>query len=897
MISPGARLGVYEITGSVGVGGMGEVYRARDTKLNRDVAVKVLPDLFAHDPDRLVRFEREAHLLAALNHSNIAQVYGVLEDPAALVMELVEGEDLAVRLKRGAIPVRESLEIAKQVADALQAAHDKGIVHRDLKPANIKIRDDGAVKVLDFGLAKALALTPDSSPLVRDNSPTFTSPATTQAGVILGTAAYMAPEQAKGKAVDRGADLWAFGAVLYEMLSGKPAFDGETVTDMLAAIVTRDPDWTRLPPATPPAIVRLLKRCLERDRRRRLSDAGEARCQVEEALAAPGVARAHPAAARQFVRAVPWVIATLALAAAAIVMLRPGQPVRVAGRYTYEIAPRTTLLLTSRPAIALSPDGSALVFAATSEGVERLYVRSSNSFEPQPLAGTESGSHPVISPDGRWVAFVTATKLVKIPIGGGPIVELADVQDPRGLSWDTNETITFVPFVNTGIFQVPAAGGTPVAVTTPASGVERTHRWPQQLPNGEFLFTVGDFSNPDSYDNATVQVFDRGRGQRRTILTGAAMARYLPTGHLVFLRGTTVHGVGFDARTLELRGTPVPLVQGVATDATTGAAHFAVSASGALAYASAGGESSALRPSEVDRSGRVSALPLPLGVYSDIAVSPDGQQVAYVLASGGGRDVWVHNRNRKSTSKITFGGQNVTPMWSRDGSTLYYVARHSNDIGSAIMRRTSDGSTEAEEVVPFPKNQIYLDFLKPDGKTAALEIVEGGSFGASAARSTGNDIYELELRPGAQATPLLVTRAIEYCARLSPDGRWMAYVGVEGGRAQIYVRPVAGSGRWQISSNGGEEPKWARDGSHLYYRNGNLLMAVPVAKGESFELSPPTQQFAGVYDLRNESGVSYDVDPKSGGFIMVRPGEEVAAVNALRLVTDWFSEIRAATSR
>src|SRR5687768_336646 len=304
MISPGARLGVYEITGSVGVGGMGEVYRARDTKLNRDVAVKVLPDLFAHDPDRLVRFEREAHLLAALNHSNIAQVYGVLEDPAALVMELVEGEDLAVRLKRGAIPVRESLEIAKQVADALQSAHDKGIVHRDLKPANIKIRDDGAVKVLDFGLAKALALTPDSSPLVRDNSPTFTSPATTQAGVILGTAAYMAPEQAKGKAVDRGADLWAFGAVLYEMLSGQPAFDGETVTDMLAAIVTRDPDWTRLPPATPPAIVRLLKRCLERDRRRRLSDAGEARCQVEEALAAPGVARAHPAAARQFVRAV-----------------------------------------------------------------------------------------------------------------------------------------------------------------------------------------------------------------------------------------------------------------------------------------------------------------------------------------------------------------------------------------------------------------------------------------------------------------------------------------------------------------------------------------------------------------------------------------------------------------
>ena len=791
-MSIGDTVGPYRVLDKLGEGGMGEVYRARDTKLNRDVAIKVLPEIFAADPDRLLRFEREAHVLASLNHPHIAQVYAVIDRPPVLVMELVGGEDLAQRLTRGAVPVREALELARQIADALQGAHESGVVHRDLKPANVRIRDDGTVKVLDFGLAKIAVEAgfsrPSSGPEAGlhhpMNSPTFTSPAMTQAGMILGTAAYMAPEQAKGKPVDRGADLWAFGAVFYEMLVGQPAFAGETVTDMLAAIVTRDPDWSRLPPDTPAGITRLLKRCLERDRRRRLADAGEARYQIEEALASPPSSSPAPRPVpRLFWRAVPWGIAALAVVMAAVLWFRqrPSAAPETPARYTLEIAHGSELLLTSRPAVGVSADASTVVFAATRDGVERIYVRGINSFEATPIAGTEGGSHPVISPDGAWVAFVTNTKLLKVPITGGPVVPLADVNDARGLSWDSNETITYTPSTLSGVFQVPAGGGQPaVQVTKPKPEAERTHRWPQQLPGGALLYTVGDFANPDSYDTATIAVFVPRTGERRTILSGAAMARYVPSGHLVFLQGTTLFGVPFDHRTLEVRGTAVPLLQSVATDSTTGAAHFSVSRSGSLVYVSAGGESAALRPMEVDRNGRTQALPLPLGVYSDLAVSPDGEQLAYVVAAGGGRDIWVYERARKSPSKLTSGGQNMTPVWSHEGATIYYVARQGTGANSSIVRRPSDGSRDAEEVVRFDK-VIYLDYLNPDGRTAVIEIVESGA--------SGNDIYQVALSPGARPAPVLVTPFVECCARLSPDGRWMAYVSFESGRAQVYRPP------------------------------------------------------------------------------------------------------------
>ena len=900
-LTPGARLGSYEIVTPLGAGGMGEVYLARDTRLNRDVAIKVLPELFASDAERLSRFEREAQVLASLNHPHIAQVYGVVDAPAALVMELVEGEDLSRRISRGAIPVRESLEIARQVADALAAAHEKGIVHRDLKPANIKLRDDGTIKVLDFGLAKAVSQSAGSTPAYNPaHSPTITSPhallqgfgeAGTQVGVILGTAAYMAPEQAKGKAVDRGVDLWAWGAVLYEMLTGKAAFGGETVTDVLAAIVTRDADWSLLPAETPASVQRLLRRCLERDRRKRLADAGEARFQIEEILSGVSAelpqSPVAPTAASRARLIIPWAIAAMLLAVLVAVVWRSWRPVQSSAiRYSLEVPHQSSIVLTSRPSVALSPDGSFTVFAAASDGVERLYLRRLNSFNTEALAGTEGGSHPVISPDGRWLAFMTNTKLLKMPVGGGPVQHLADANDPRGLSWDSNDSIVFTPTTLGGVLRIPAAGGKPVPVSTTMPEVERTHRWPQELPGGKALiFTVGSFDSPDDYDNASIQALILATGERRTILDGASMARYVEPGYLLFVKGTQLLAVPFDARRLEVTGTPVALLQDVATDSTTGAAHFSWSASGSLFYVASQTEAGALLPMDVDRAGNSQALPMGPGVYSDPALSPDGQQLAISLIRGGGRDIWVYHRQRKTFTRMTFAGQNVTPAWSRDGSMLYYTTINQKEAQSGIYRRPSDGSRDAEQLVTLPV-RTYLGALTRDEKSAVVELVTTGA--------SASDIYTIELRADAKPVPLVVTRFNDYGSRLSPDGRWLAYLSTESSRPEVYVRAANGTGgRWQVSTGGGEEPKWSADGRELYYRYGAIMMVAKIGAGPVFETSTPVRLFSGVYNLRNESGLSYDVDPKTGRFVMIRVRDDNAASPTLRLIANWTRELAA----
>ena len=861
----GSRLDQYEIVSVIGAGGMGEVYRARDTKLGRDVAIKVLPELFASDPDRLARFGRESQVLASLNHPHIAQVFGVIDSPAALVMELVGGEDLAERISRGPIPVRESLQIAKQIADAIESAHARGIIHRDLKPANIRITDDGVVKVLDFGLAKALAAESDPDGLHHErinleNSPTITSPAAmTRMGVILGTAAYMAPEQAKGKPVDRGADVWAFGVVLFEMLTGRAAFEGETVTDVLAAIVTRDPDWSALPKDTPSSITRLLHRCLDRDRRRRLADAGEARYQIEEALALPSDAAPVPGAAPALRRMVPawlpWTLAALLAIAAGVLSLRQTTPAVAVSRYSMETVPKTTLSISNRPAVAISPDGTTVVFVASASGVDHLYVRRVNSFDPVEIPGTEGASNPVISPDGRWVAFTTGSKMGKVPLEGGPVTALGDVADPRGLSWDVDDTIVFSPQAVGGVFRMPARGGTAVQVSTPKPQVERTHRWPQLLPGGKaILYTIGTFNSPDNYDDAVVEAVRLDTGEKRTLVTGAAMARYPGGGYLLFVRGTTLFALRFDADTLEVQGTPTAVLHDVGGDTTTGAAHFSVSPSGTLAYLSTGGLAN-MRPMWVDRSGRGEPLDVPAGTYADPRVSPDGQSLALSVIARGGRDIWVHHFQSKRFTRLTFGGQNHTPVWSRDGSMIYYIAVAPGDREVIISRRPSDGSRDAEPLVTV-SGRLYLDDVSADGRTAIADAVSGGS-----GRS---DVVRIPLEKGGKAQPLLLSSADDFLARQSPDGRWIAYNSLESGRPEVYVRPADGSGgRWQVSTSGGEEPKWSPDGRLLYYRYGTLMMGASVDPGKSFSASPPVQIFSGVFNLRTDSGVSYDVDPRT----------------------------------
>ena len=884
-LAPGTRVGIYEIVAPIGAGGMGEVYRARDTRLNRDVAIKVLPEMFAADPERVARFEREAQVLASLNHPHIAQVHGVVDAPPALVMELVGGEDLAERLARAPVPVREALTLAAQIADALAAAHERGIVHRDLKPANVKVTDDGAVKVLDFGLAKALE-TPSSSDALM-NSPTITSPAAmTRMGVILDTAAYMSPEQAKGKAVDRSADLWAFGAVLYEMLTGKAAFGGETVTDVLAAIVMRDPDWGALPKDTPPGVARLLRRCLDRDRRRRLADAGEARFQIEEALVGP--AEAAPAGApipRRALAWAPWAIAAaLAVTVALLAWPRPAAPVGVS-HVSLEAPRRASLSTILRPALAISPDGSSVVFVATSSGVDRLYVRDGHQFDARVLEGTEGASNPDISPDGRWVAFIGTNKLYKMPIGGGAKTELATVNDPRGLSWDVDDVILVTPQSVGGIIKVPAGGGPTEVVTTPMSGKERTHRWPQMLPGGRaVMFTVGDFTNPDNYYGARIDVQILATGDRRTLLQAAEMARYSASGHLIFARAGALFWVPFDAESLAVGDAPEGLLQGLAGDATTGAAHFDVSPAGTLAYIAAGGDQALTRPAWVDRSGRIEYLEVPPGAYTDPSISPDGRRIAVSVIAGGGRDIWIYHVDRKTFTRTTFGGQHVTPLWSADGTWVYYASLDPAESSSTIWRRRADGSRDAERVVSLP-HRLYLNALSRDGRHVF--------FDHSHAATKASDIAFVPLLKDAASTAIVATNAEEFTSRLSPDGRWLAYESNESSRSEIYVRPAdpSASGRWQVSTTGGREPKWSRDGRSLYYRFDNQLFSVAIESTPAFENRTPVQVLSNVYDPRIETGVAYDVHP-DGRFLMIRLADENAVSDSIRIILNAFDEIR-----
>jgi len=893
-LTPGTRLGSYEVIAPLGAGGMGEVYRARDTRLDRDVAIKVLPESFAADPERAARFEREARVLASLNHPHIAQVHGAVDAPPALVMELVDGEDLAHRLARGPIPVRESLTLAAQMADALAAAHERGVIHRDLKPANVKVTDDGVVKVLDFGLAKALEM-PAASGDALMNSPTITSPAVmTRMGVILGTAAYMSPEQAKGKPADRSSDLWSFGAVLYEMLTGKPAFDGETVTDVLAAIVMRDPDWSALPSDTPPAIERLVRRCLDRDRRRRLADAGEARFQIQEAMASPP--GSQPAAVRgdrraaQWVGLVPWAIAAVSAIAAAALAWPGGAPVPAITHVSVE-APRGAAISTVlRPALSVSRDGRVIVFVATSNAVDRLYVRDGNQFEARALDGTDGASNPAISPDGRWIAFAAGGKIYKVPVAGGSKIEIASVNDPRGLSWDGDDALLLTPTSVGGIVRVPANGGEPVVLTSPAAGAERTHRWAQMLPDGKTLiFTVGDFNNPDNYFNARIEAQDVTTRARKTLIHGAEMARYSPTGHLVFARAGLLYAVPFDVETLEAGSATEVRLQGVAGDSTTGAVHFDLSPSGTLAYIAAGGNQSATRPAFVDRTGGLEYLDVPEGAYTDPAISADGRRVAVSVIAGGGRDIWIYNVDRKTFTRATFSGQNVTPYWSADGAWIYYASLDPSESASTIWRRAADGSRDPERLATVP-HRLYLNGITRDGRTAIFDHSHAGT--------KASDIGYIGLGTGAKEQSLVSTPAEEFTGRLSPDGRWLAYESNESSRSEIYVRPAdpAGSGRWQISNTGGREPKWSRDGRTLYYRFDNILWSVAVEPGPGFQTGNPKQVLTSIYDPRIETGLAYDVHP-DGRFVMIRLADEQAVANTVRLIVNWLDELKKTGSR
>jgi len=840
-IQSGTHLGPYEILSAIGAGGMGEVYRARDPKLGRDVAIKVLPATFARDPERMSRFQREAKVLASLDHPNIATIHGLEESGGtrALVMQLVEGPTLADRIKQGPIAVDEAIRIARQIADALEYAHERGIIHRDLKPANVKVTADDTVKVLDFGLAKALE--GDLASIEISTSPTISRMAT-QRGVLLGTAAYMSPEQAKAKPVDRRADIWAFGCVLYEMLTGKMAFGGETVTDTLASIIKEEPDWKLLPSSTPIRVRVLLQRCLQKDPKQRLRDIGDARISLDEVLSgAPdgSLAGAVGISAPLWRRALPWTVAAAFAIAFAVVL-----------GWAYQrplLAPAATQLLRfqiSLPekanlgtALALSPDGRHLAFTARAQdGVTRLWVRDLDALVSRPLAGTEDAMYAFWSPDSRVLGFATASKLGRIDISGGAPQTICDVGAIIGASWNQVGLVVFGTYE--GVMKVSAAGGTPSLLTkVDASRGEVAHVPTSFLPDGRHFLYV---RYPGAAGGTYVGSLDAKLEQPGSKPLLAGQAVYAPPsrpgpGRILFLQNGALMAQTFDAAGMELKGEPAAIVQQ--------AANFTVSASGVLAYT---GGNAPLQLTWFDRQGKALGTIGEPGILPEPAISPDGSTVAVTREDleGTGTDLWLYNLARGTRSRLTFDGQaNQYPVWSPDGSHIAFLSTRNG--GGTVYQKAINGIGQDEALDKHPARiGAPLDWSR-DGRYIIEGVVSG-------AKSTSTSIWVLPLSPEQAAGdrkpfPYLNEQFNELGAKLSPNGQWLAYVSDETKRYEIYVQtfPKLG-GKWPVSINGGTRPIWSRDGKELYFIGlDGKLMVVDVKSGPdgSFEAGAPKALF------------------------------------------------------
>ncbi|CAN5724929.1 hypothetical protein BH18ACI5_BH18ACI5_15080 [soil metagenome] len=863
-------VGPYRVLDKLGEGGMGEVYRARDSQLNREVAIKVLPQLFAADAERLARFTREAQTLAALNHPNIAQIYGLEgtgSGTRALVMELVEGEDLSVLIARGPVPVADVLSIARQIAEALEAAHAQGIIHRDLKPANVKVRADGTVKVLDFGLAKAMDPAGTSSADAM-KSPTLTA-AATQMGMIIGTAAYMAPEQAKGKVVDKRADIWAFGVVLYEMVTGKRLFEGETVSDVLAAVLRADINWRDIPASVPADLRRLIVRCLDREPKNRLHDIADARIVIEEALRGGSVV--EPAAApvqrkSAWLVALPWAVAALAVVAALGVSLnrpRTIPPTQAQAPSTFGIlVPAEHFLSPSQsPLVSVSADGRTLLFVAEGKGGAAIFRRTFDRLAVTRVEGTESAEHPLLSPDGRWIAFFSGGLLHKISVEGGAAVRVAEALAPRGASWAPDGSLIFSPLYTGGLLRVAASGGTPVQVTKLTdTKVERSHRWPQVLPDGRtVLFTVGLTDSPGDYDASNIDAQRLDTGERRTILKGARMARYSALGYLVYQRDKTLLAVKFDPARLEVTGEPFTIQEGVGGDPSSGAGYFGVSDTGVVAVAPEASIPKSRVLVMVDQAGRETPISAPTASFNHPRVSPDGRWLGFAIGTGtgGDDDVYVLELSTQRMQRLTFGQGHGLPFWSPDGRQITYTKGKSGATG--IWTRAANGSGDE---VPLVTSTEFIvgDSWHPDGRRLAVTNTH---------RSI--DIAILDTGAGGKMTPLFARpEAGESAAAFSPDGRYIAYTSTETGTDEVIVETFPpGGGKWQISVDGGINPVWARDGRALYFVAGESMMVVDVDPRGTFSPGVPRALFTGPYELRTAVQRNYDVGP-DGRFAIVK---------------------------
>jgi len=893
-IEAGQRLLHYRLIEKIGEGGIGAVWRATDTTLDRDVAIKVLPEQLAGDPERRARFEREARLLATLNHPNIATVYGFHEAEGTffLAMELVEGEDLARRIDRGPVPFDQAVEIAHQITEAFEVAHEAGIIHRDLKPANVRITPDGKVKVLDFGLAKGVdASSPESDPHA---SPTVTSLGT-MAGVIMGTAAYMSPEQARGQAADRRSDVWSFGALFYEMLSGNRPFDGGTASDTLAAVLRAEPDLATIPPATPAPIKTLVRRCLAKDPRQRLQSFADARAWIEDARQLPEDESAPPAPVeRRAASRLPWLIAVLAVVASIalavawrLTLSEPPKPVHAA----IVLDP---LISGGSNSAELLPDGHRILYIGIRDGVRQIWLRDLSGIESRAIHGT--AGDPILgdfSPDGAWIAYSVEGKLRKSPIAGGASVSLAPVTPaPRGASWSSDGFVYYSAGTSHPIMRVSENGGDPEQVTKlPDDTDEETlsqtnsHRWPTILPGNRGLIYLAGLAG--DFAEARVELLDLVSGEVRVLQANAMFPRYLSSGHITFVYEGTLTAMGFDATTLEVTSPPIAMVRGVRHMFGNGAANYSVADNGTLLYIPGEGAQVEIQLQRFMPDGETRNLSEVAGILHP-RISPDGRYVTYSQNLGSQANIWVYDQERDVATRLTLEPNvaDYTPFWGPDGKWITYSSG-SDGANLDIYRKRADGSGEAELVLAGEKNMIAFDWSSDGSMLLYSKRTEDRGFDLHLQR------FDATGKPAGEPVGFVTSLDQDLHGAFSPDDRLVAYSSRESGVDHVYLSQVDGAGRWQVSdASGGKTPRWSGDGRRIYYvrgigANSEVLSVEMTVEDGSPRLGRPQVELSTPIAMIQSTSASFDVHPVDGSMVVTAALWELETSGHPVLVQGW----------
>ena len=889
-IAPGTRLGHFEVVAAIGAGGMGEVYKARDTRLDRIVAIKVLPAHLADRSESRERFEREAKTIASLNHPHICALFDIGRQDGTdyLVMEYLEGETLAHRLQKGPLPLEQTLQFAIEMSDALDKAHRKGITHRDLKPGNIMLTKTGT-KLLDFGLAK---LKQEAAPVDAQMTdlPTMSEPLTAH-GAIVGTLQYMAPEQLEGKEVDARTDIFAFGTVVYEMATGKKAFEGKSQASLIAKILETDPPpMSSLQPMMPVALDRVIRKCLAKDPEKRWQAASDVCDELKwiaegGAVIAPGPANGaregRTGGRRTLIFAAGGLFLVAAIAALVAWNLKPSSPLQPVTRAVIPLPPGQKLADLDRSlAVAISPDGTHLAYIARQgSSPQQLYLRDLDRLEAKPIPGTEGATDPFFSPDSQWIGFFAGAKLKKISVNGGAALTLGDAASPNGGSWDSHGIIAFVPGNVSVLQQMSDAGSAQTPLSHLDKG-ENSQRWPAFLPNGKaVLFTAA--STAGNWINAQVAIITLGSGERRNLIKAATQPSYALSGHLVYAQGGSLMAVPFDSQRLAITGTPVPVVDGVLQSAGSGVAQYSLSSSGSLVYVPGELQSNQYKLVWVNRSGVEQTLPTPARAYVYPRLSPDGKHLAIAINDDRGAQIWLNDLG-ESLTRVTFGSDvNSVPVWTPDGKRIAFTSNREGQQN--IFWQLADGSGGVDRLTRGDNIQAALSFT-PDGQQMAF--IESNP-------KTGYDVWTLQ-PSDHKAQPFLQNPSSETAPEFSPDGHWLAYVSNESGRYEIYVQSFPGpGGKWQISTDGGTEPVWNRNGRELFFRSGDKMMAANITTQPGFTAGEPQMLFEGPYEPTPLTFPDYDVSPDGQRFLMLKSNESAeAAPTQINIVLNWFEELK-----